>query len=104
MMYSIYEIIHSRLIVNKHRLNDNLMYDKTLKLLDIWGTQARLIYLTNVYDNPAHVDENLISDSYDTLLIKNDLIFIEEVSEPVILLNLIYYWLITQIRKDREKI
>lgn len=104
MTYSIYEIILSRLIINKPRLHDNLMFEKTFKLLDIWETQSKLIYLTNSYDDPHFIYERLICSSYDELLLKNDLIFIEEVSEPVIMLNLIYYWVIMQIKRDREKI
>lgn len=102
MNYSIYEILYSRLIGNKHRLKNELIYEKTIKLLDIWDAQKRVIYLTRSFDNPNYHDESLISESYITLLMENDLIFIEEVQDPVVLLNLIYYWLVANIKKNSQ--
>lgn len=106
------EVIEGALNKIKVDVFENPLYQKTLILFEIWETQKKLGFLFDQYEeisirvesneSSSIVSEKLsYKEQYIEFLMKHDLIFIEEVEDSLVLLNLLFYWILADVRKDK---
>lgn len=119
--FTIYDVLLDKLNEIKVDVYENPLYQKTMVLFDIWATQKKLGYLFDKYealerkekgipDNKSVETSSTISftkpptykEQYIEFLIQHDLIFLVEVKDKLSLLNLIFYWLLADVKKDKK--
>lgn len=121
--FTIYDALSNKLNEIKVDVYENPLYEKTLILFDIWATQKKLGYLFDKYEaiekkekgiqdnqNTGGAMSSSISftkpptykEQYIEFLMQHDLIFLEEVKDKLSLLNLIFYWLLADVKKDKK--
>lgn len=119
--FTIYDVLLDKLNEIKVDVYENPLYQKTMVLLDIWATQKKLGYLFDRYealekkekgipDNKSVETSSTISftkpptykEQYIEFLMQHDLIFLVEVKDKLSLLNLIFYWLLADVKKDKK--
>lgn len=118
--FTIRDVILDKLNEIKVDVYELPLYQKTLLLFDVWATQKHLGYLFDQFDNmerkekglPVHKEITSLADSktqptaykdqYIQFLMKHDLIFLVEEKDQNALLSLIYYWLLADVKKDKE--
>lgn len=119
--FTIYDVFLDKLNEIKVDVYENPLYQKTTVLFDIWATQKKLGYLFDKYealekkekgipDNKSVETSSTISftkpptykEQYIEFLMKHDLIFLVEVKDKLSLLNLIFYWLLADVKKDKK--
>lgn len=119
--FTIYDVLLDKLNEIKVDVYENPLYQKTMVLFDIWATQKKLGYLFDKYkalerkekgipDNKSVETSSTISftkpptykEQYIEFLMQHDLIFLVEVKDKLSLLNLIFYWLLADVKKDKK--
>lgn len=119
--FTIHEVLSNKLNAIKVDVYETTLYQKTVLLLDIWATQKKLGYLFDKFEEIERKEKGLpeqpqyetssassstkstsYKDQYVEFLMKHDLIFLEEVEDKVALLNLIYYWLLRDVKHDKK--
>lgn len=119
--FTIYDVLLDKLNEIKVDVYENPLYQKTMVLFDIWATQKKLGYLFDKYealerkekgipDSKSVETSSTISftkpptykEQYIEFLMKHDLIFLVEVKDKLSLLNLIFYWLLADVKKDKK--
>ena len=112
--FTIQNVIQEKLQTLKVDLYEDNLYKKTCVLFDIWTKQKELGLLFDLYsaieeDRIVNVgpttffkDNENYKDQYIKFLLNNNLIFLHEVNDPVVLINLIYYWLLVEVKHDKK--
>lgn len=114
--FTIKEILRTHIEMMKIDLCEDLLYQKVTILFDIWVKQKELRYLFDLYntiekDTVLTMDENITrkleenstyKEQYVSFLMDHNLIFLMEVSDKIMLCNLLYYWLLSEIKVDKE--
>lgn len=109
--FTVKEILLNKLNSLKSELFEEPLYQKTLVLFDIWLKQKELLYLYDKIDNKYQTNtdnvyvynkEKPYKEQYISFLMITDTIFLEEVHEPIIVINLIYFWLLREVRIDKQ--
>jgi len=119
--FTIYDVLLDKLNEIKVDVYENPLYQKTMVLFDIWATQKKLGYLFDKYealerkekgipDNKSVETSSTISftkpptykEQYIEFLMQHDLIFLVEVKDKLSLLNLIFYWLLADVKKIKN--
>lgn len=112
--FTIKNVFTDKLKEIKKELYENLLYKKVMTLLEIWQKQKELGYLYDLYSEietkkpvnvgPIYKCNELLSyrDQYITFLMEHNLIWIEECENNEIVLTMIYYWLLADIKKDKK--
>lgn len=111
--FTIHEILENKLKELKIELYEDFTYRKSCILFDIWKKQKELGYLFDLYsvlEENKTIDmgevityspSNSYKEQYIKFLMNHDLVFLHEIQDPKILIHLIYYWLINQIKHDK---
>ena len=119
--FTIYDVLLDKLREIKVDVYENPLYKKTLILFDIWTTQKKLGYLFDKYE-AVEEDEKGIQDNKNTgtsssisftkpptykeqyieFLMQHNLIFLVEVKDKLSMLNLIFYWLLADVKRDKK--
>lgn len=112
--FTIKEVLETILKSLKIELYEEEKYKKSCILFDIWVKQKELGKLFDLY---KCYEENITMDlgptiiytpslsykeQYIKFLMQNDLIFLDTEKDPQILISLIYYWLVKEIKNDRD--
>ncbi|QUH22100.1 hypothetical protein [Alkaliphilus sp. B6464] len=114
--FLLHDIFLDKLGSIKPEVFEEPLFQKTMILLDIWVTQKRLVDLLHEFDDLGK-NKNIpitcsiyngkqlsYKEQYISFLMNNDLIFLEEVKEPQSLLNLIYYFLVREVKYDKDSL
>lgn len=115
--FTIKEILENKINSLKEDLFEEKLYQQVVLLFNIWKTQKELLYYSTAYEYLEQDKQFTVNDVtfYDpskkykkqhiSFLMKTNLIFLEEKKEePMVLLNLIYYWILSEISIDRKKL
>lgn len=119
--FTIYDVILDKLNEIKIDVYETMLYKKTRLLFDIWATQKHLGYLLDKFsdlereeqglstlkqpidsENLPVVEKKSYKEQYIEFLMEHGLIFLVEVKDKEILLNLIYYWLLEDVKRDKQ--
>lgn len=112
--FTIKKVFADKLNDIKKEMYEELLYKKVTTLFQIWQKQKELGYLYDVYsaiESKKVVDIGPIYNINDSLsyktqyisfLMEQDLIWIEECENSEIVLTMIYYWLLADIKKDKK--
>lgn len=119
--FTIHDVILDKLKEIKVDVYENPLYKKTLTLFDIWTTQKHLGYLFDRYEALERQERGIpektetcssstisltkpasYKEQYVEFLMEHDLIFLVEVEDKLSLLNLIFYWLLKDVKKDKR--
>lgn len=112
--FTIKNVFTDKLKEIKKEMYEDLLYKKVSTLLEIWQKQKELGYLYDIYsqiesDKPIDIgpvykfnELSSYKDQYITFLMEQDLIWIEECKNDEIVLTMIYYWLLSDIKKDKH--
>jgi hypothetical protein len=120
--FTIYDVLLDKLGEIKVDVYENPLYEKTLILFDIWATQKKLGYLFDKYEAAEKKEKGLqdnkntgesissisftkpptYKEQYIEFLMQHDLIFLVEVKDKLSLLNLVFYWLLADVKKDKK--
>lgn len=112
--FNIKEILEKKIKEYKVDMFENLLYKKVCVLFDIWSKQKELAYLYDLYEsiekqvpiNIGHIytynNKSSYKEQYISFLMETDLIWIDECTDKKTVLNMIYYWLLADIKKDTK--
>jgi len=117
IQFTINEILDNTIKNLKTELFEEKKYQQVVMLFKIWQKQKELLYLYSSYayleeDKQFVVNDVTVYDpsktykqQYISFLMNTNLIFIEEQKNDLpMLLTLIYYWLLAEIKMDKEKL
>lgn len=116
--FSIKDILENKLNSMKYNMYGDLLYEKVQLTYQVWLKQKELKYAYIMLDslilNTTYKEEPFLSEEelkslnykeqYISFLIKHDLFFLEEVKEDKVILNLLYYWLLREIKIDKNQL
>lgn len=120
--FTIHDVLLDKLNEIKVEVYESPLYEKTLTLFDIWATQKRLGFLFDKYEALERKEKGIqdkpnncgstsaisftkspsYKEQYVEFLMEHDLIFLVEVKDHMALLNLIFYWLLADVKKDKK--
>jgi len=121
--FTIHDVMLDKLNEIKVDVYENSLYEKTLALFDIWATQKKLGYIFDKYETIEQKEKGIqdkknicesasspisltkpqsYKEQYIEFLMKYNLIFLVEVDDKLSLLNLIFYWLLADVKKDKK--
>ena len=115
--FTIKDILENKINNLREDLFEEQLFQKVVVLFNIWKTQKELLYYSSVYEHLEQDKQFAVNDvtfynpsekykkQYISFLMKTNLIFLEEKKEePLVLINLMYYWLLSEISIDRKKL
>lgn len=112
--FTIKEVLENKLRELKKDFFEDQIFQKVSILFDIWTKQKELGYLFDLYET---IESNKVinlgkvvkydptlsyKDQYICFLMEHNLIWIDECEDNRSVLNMIYYWLLADIKKDKQ--